>query len=86
MISTIHLVEAKPHQDIIDFSTQVLPNYLGQIATWYNAQIHRDIGTLETLHKAQSDPLNAAVWEKTDAWQQWFLEQPIHKQLTVDVT
>ena len=74
------------HQDISDFSTQVLPNYLGQIATWNNAQIHRDIGTFETLHKAQSDPLNAAVWEKTDAWQQWFLEQPIHKQLTVDVT
>ena len=71
--------------EVIDFSTQVLPNYLGRIATWHNAQIHRDIGTLESLREVQLDPKPQAVWGETDAWQQWFLEQPIHQQLKEDV-
>ncbi len=37
----------------IDFSTQVLPHYLGRIFTFKNSQYHRDIGTLESYQKAQ---------------------------------
>ena len=33
------------NHDVNDFSTEVLPNYLGKIATWQNIEIHRDIGT-----------------------------------------
>ena len=73
------------HPEVSDFSTQVLPNYLGRIASWHNAQIHRDIGTLETLHQAQMDPKPEAIWDKTDEWQRWFLDQPIHHQMRADV-
>ena len=73
------------NHEVSDFSTQVLPNYLGRIATWNNAQIHRDIGTLETLQQAQRDPKPEAVWRGADAWQVWFLDQPIHHQLRANV-
>ena len=71
--------------EVSDFSTQVLPNYLGKIATWHNTEIHRDIGTLSTLHQAQLDPKPGAVWSEVDAWQQWFLQHPINQKLKADV-
>ena len=74
------------HPEVSDFSNEVLPNYLGQIATWHNAQIHRDIGTIETLRQAQLDRKPEVVWSEIDAWQQWFLQHPIHQQLRADVT
>ena len=74
------------HPEASDFSTQVLPNYLGKIATWHNAEIHKDIGTLATLQQAQMDPKPDSVWVEIDAWQQWFLQHPIHQQLRADVS
>lgn len=38
----------------IDFSTQVLPFFLGRIFTFHNDQYHRDIGTMESYQKAQN--------------------------------
>jgi mannose-1-phosphate guanylyltransferase len=38
---------------VIDLSTEVLPHYLGRICTFHNADYHRDIGTLESLRKAE---------------------------------
>ena len=70
-------IEQQP--EISDFSTEVLPNYLGKIATWHNTQIHRDIGTIETLQQAQLDQKPEAVWGEMDNWQQWFLQHPIHQ-------
>lgn len=69
------------HPEVSDFSTEVLPNYLGKIATWHNTAIHRDIGTLATLLQAQLDPKPDPVWAEMDTWQQWFLQQPIYQQL-----
>jgi len=66
---------------INDFSTQVLPNYLGRIATWHNPQLHRDIGTIQSLWQAQSDPRPTALWREADAWQAQFLQHPIHQGL-----
>jgi mannose-1-phosphate guanylyltransferase len=40
-------------KEIIDFSTDVLPHYLGRINTFYNSTYHRDIGNLDSLSKAQ---------------------------------
>jgi len=40
-----------------DFSLDVIPRYIGQIGTWHNSEIHRDIGTAENLIKAQYDPI-----------------------------
>ena len=79
----LHL--SKQYPEVRDFSTEVLPNFMGQIATWHNDQVHRDIGKLETLQQAQLDPKPDTIWEEKDAWQQWFLEQPIHAQLKADV-
>ena len=38
---------------MIDFSTEVIPHFLGKIAVWSNEGVHIDIGTLENLKKAQ---------------------------------
>ena len=42
----------------IDFSLDVLPNYLGKINTFLNDVYHRDIGTLESYSIAQIDMYN----------------------------
>jgi len=39
-------------KEVIDFSTEVLPNYIGQIYTFYNNTYHRDIGTMESYETA----------------------------------
>lgn len=41
----------------IDFSLDVIPNYLGRINTFLNDVYHKDIGTLETYNEAQRDIL-----------------------------
>lgn len=67
---------------ISDFSTQVLPNYIGRIATWHNGNIHRDIGTPETLALAQNDPIPDNFQPTTDDWRSEFLRHPIQQQVT----
>ena len=42
----------------IDFSTEVLPFFIGRIYTFLNQQYHRDIGSLESYKIAQKDALN----------------------------
>lgn len=43
----------KKGRDVIDFSTQVLPEFVGKIYTFHNSEYHRDIGTPESYAKAQ---------------------------------
>lgn len=40
---------------VIDFSTEVLPFYVGRIFTFHNDVYHRDIGTVESYNKANHD-------------------------------
>lgn len=40
---------------VIDLSTEVLPYFLGRMATFHNGLYHRDIGTPESLARAQRD-------------------------------
>jgi mannose-1-phosphate guanylyltransferase len=42
-------------KEVMDFSTEVLPHYLGRINTFHNSRYHRDIGTPESYLKAQGD-------------------------------
>ena len=42
----------------IDFSNEVLPNYMGKINTFLNDQYHRDIGTIDSYAIAQIEILN----------------------------
>ena len=69
------------HPDISDFSTEVLPSFMGRIATWNNNGIHRDIGVLPMLKLAQSDSQQTSCWAPKDAWQTKFLNHPIQKQI-----
>jgi mannose-1-phosphate guanylyltransferase len=40
---------------IIDLSTEVLPSYIGKTCTWHNTLYHRDIGTSESLARAEQE-------------------------------
>lgn len=42
-------------KEVIDFSTEVLPNYINRIYTFHNDKYHRDIGTIESYQKANED-------------------------------
>ncbi len=42
-------------KEAVDFSTEVLPHYLGRINTFHNAVYHRDIGTVDSLERAQRE-------------------------------
>jgi mannose-1-phosphate guanylyltransferase len=42
-------------KQVIDFSTEVIPAYLGRINTFHNSVYHRDIGTPESLETARSE-------------------------------
>jgi mannose-1-phosphate guanylyltransferase len=42
-------------REVVDFSTEVLPHFMGRINTFHNAIYHRDIGTIESLTVAQRE-------------------------------
>lgn len=81
LLEPVVLKWIEDHPDISDFSKEVLPNFMGSIATWNNCGIHRDIGALPMLQLAQSDPQPKSYWPETDTWQKKFLSKPIHQQL-----
>lgn len=39
----------------IDFSTEVLPHYIGRMQAYHNSDYHRDIGTLKSLQLAEAE-------------------------------
>lgn len=49
-----------------DISTDVIPVYLGRILAWKNDIYHRDIGTLESLAKANEDNISQHLSEFID--------------------
>jgi mannose-1-phosphate guanylyltransferase len=52
-----------------DFSTQVLPHFVGRIHTFHNSAYHRDIGTLAGLIRAQFEyPVACAASDRSDQW------------------
>jgi mannose-1-phosphate guanylyltransferase len=42
-------------QEVIDFSTEVLPHFMGRINTFHNDVYHRDIGSVESLQVARRE-------------------------------
>ena len=42
-------------KDVVDFSTEVLPRYIGRINTYENTVYHRDIGTIQSLEAARAE-------------------------------
>ena len=69
------------NQGISDFSTEVIPRFLGRIAIWQNTGIHRDIGQRSILQLAQDDPRPEALWAVNDEWYASFKKLPIYDQL-----
>jgi mannose-1-phosphate guanylyltransferase len=43
------------NREVVDFSLDVLPHYMGRINTFYNDIYHRDIGTVQSLAAAQTE-------------------------------
>ena len=72
----------KNNPNVADFSTEVLPRFIGHIATWHNAGIHRDIGTLAALQAAQNDPIDQDYQFSNDAWQSDFESSSVFSNLT----
>lgn len=70
------------HPELSDFSTQVLPQYVGRIATWHNCGVHRDIGSLDALREAQSDAPTDHDFLERDEWQDRFESTSVFKTLT----
>jgi len=62
----------------IDISKDVIPNFLGKIATWNNKGIHIDIGTVQNLILANSLSKSIKVENQVqDNWLKWFRSQPV---------
>ena len=40
---------------VVDLSTEVLPHFMGRINTFHNTRYHRDIGSPESLRKAEAE-------------------------------
>lgn len=66
---------------VSDFSTEVVPDFVGRIGTWHNAGVHRDIGSPAMLAAAQTDPAPTIQPAPggTDGWERWFAGHPIHR-------
>ena len=77
------LQNIKNQNEITDFSTQVIPKFLGRIATWQNTEIHRDIGSFEQLKKAQKDDIKFSLKFPKDEtmWRKRFAKNPIHESI-----
>jgi len=75
------VIDFNVKKELNDFSNDVIPNFLGRIATWENTGIHRDIGSIESLRKAQKDNCNSSIWTFDNDWTKSFLKNNIHKEL-----
>jgi mannose-1-phosphate guanylyltransferase len=73
--------------EITDFSTQVLPHFIGRIATWHNDGTHIDIGSIESLCEAQAAVSHEAAIkiETEDDWSRQFASHLIHAQIKCGV-
>lgn len=59
---------------ITDFSTEVIPKFIGKTATWKNKNILRDIGSIKELIKSQTDYATPVTWDQNDDWYEFFLK------------
>lgn len=59
---------------VIDFSTEVIPDFMGKIIAWHNGQYHRDIGNIQSFMMAQQDYSflqRDLPGQKIDYWQRY---------------
>ena len=76
-------------KEVTDFSTQVLPSFLGRIATWKNSSTHIDIGSINALRQAQKRPdldLASRVKEKEPWLRTYGSVQPEYRKVLSSVS
>jgi mannose-1-phosphate guanylyltransferase len=66
---------------ITDFSSEVIPNYYGKIATWFNNGKHVDIGNIISLQQANLYEKNKKNFFLNSNWQKEFLKNDIHDMI-----
>jgi mannose-1-phosphate guanylyltransferase len=82
--AAIYLLDAavlnwiRERPEITDFSNEVIPHFLGKIATWHNNGVMRDIGTPEALRAAQKD-VQFSLPDVSDEWAKMYAEAPIQR-------
>ena len=64
---------------VSDFTTEVIPYFVGKIATWTTNCDFRDIGTIEALNKAQRDIKPILTWNNNDSWSKDYKEKIVNK-------
>lgn len=62
----------KVQNKLVDFSAEVIPNFIGRIATWKNNSVHRDIGTIGELQASQIDRCHDAPKWNIENWQYYY--------------
>ena len=77
--AVIDWIHANP--EVTDFSTEVIPEFIGRIACWHHEGVHRDIGTPQALIAAQGDPRHPQNLDLRDSWQRDFEKHPIHQMI-----
>jgi len=69
-------------KEIIDFSIDVIPHFIGEIAAWANTKHLIDIGTIENLKKAQKIKLKNKIDSKSSQdWLNNYKENIVHRML-----
>lgn len=71
----------KKRTEVTDFSTHVIPEFLGRIATWENTEIHRDIGVIGSLLEAQGDLFPEPCWRAQDEWTRKYQKHSVHRRI-----
>lgn len=74
--SVLNWIRERP--EISDFSNEVIPHFMGKIATWHNSGVMRDIGTPEALKAAQKD-VHFSCPDVSDDWSKMYAEAPIQR-------
>ena len=64
---------------ISDFTTEVIPYFIGKIATWTMKSDFRDIGTIEALKKSQRDIKPILKWNNNDSWSLDYKDKIVNK-------
>lgn len=84
--AAVYIIEAEvfdwiiEHPEVNDFSTEVLPHFIGKIATWKNDGVLRDIGTPEMLKAAQKDECSITAWLNNDELKN-LIDNPAYKKI-----
>ena len=75
------VIEWVIEKDIADFSTEVIPEFMGKIFAIKNSSFHVDIGSFDGLKKAQELSRRELIWKDKDKWLYNFASNPIHNSI-----